>query len=421
MTVTQRFFNSAFLAVFVLFSSVPVALAHTSATTYLPSSLNTWSTYGSPTVSSDRVTIEGSQREWAYVDISAKDIDSSHILIASYADKSDSRTSYSTADRARSGNPYLYAYYLDSNGKILKYLSGTDTKTTSRPGSDEVVYGIFPTVSGTKTIRVFLKQTSVKNISNSGANVSFMKPILVEASSSSKATDLLSAYAAQNLDLTYVNASTSTGSGTTSTGSTGSGSTPTNTVSSCAGTSGTNVFKIGFESSESRDNNLRFGSSLAAWYYGTHDYNGSTSPYSKTTNSQSYAGTYSLGLNNSSYGYVNGVEATTPQYYDEALRYTVTGKLEKDATYALSIQAKYVQGSSNQSSVGFFFFQEKGYDGAGEFVDIAYGIADNSWKCREYTFTNRESTSTAQDLGVFFGNLPKGSALYIDEMQLIKK
>ena len=247
MTASMRLTNSLLLAIFVLFSTVPAVLAHASATTYLPSNLNTWSTYGSPTVSSDKVTIEGSQREWAYVDISAKDIDSSHILIASYADKTDSRTSYSASDRNRSGNPYLYAYYLDSKGKILKYLSGTETKTTSRSDSDYVVYGIFPTVSGTKTIRVFLKQTSIKNISNSGANVSFMKPILVEASSASKATDLLTAYAAQDLDLTYVNATTSAGSGTTN-----SGSTSTNTVSSCAGTSGTNVFKIGFESNESR-------------------------------------------------------------------------------------------------------------------------------------------------------------------------
>jgi hypothetical protein len=47
--------------------------------------------------------------------------------------------------------------------------------------------------------------------------------------------------------------------------------------------------------------------------------------------------------------------------------------------------------------------------------------ASDSWKCLEYEFTNRESTSTMQDLVVFFGNLPKGSALYIDEIQLIKK
>lgn len=416
MTVSTRFVNSLFLAVFVLFNSVPAVLAHTSVTSLLPSSLNSWSTYGSPTVSSDKVTIQGSQREWAYVDISAKDIDSSHILIASYADKSDGRTAYSASDRNRSGNPYLYAYYLNSNGKILKYLSGTDTKATSRPDSDYVVYGIFPTVSGTKTIRMFLKQTSIKNISNSGANVSFMKPILVEASSSSKATDLLNAYAAQDVDLTYVNTSTSTSTGTTSTGSTS-----TSTVSSCAGTSGTNVFKIGFESSESRDSALKFGSSLAAWYYGTHDYPSTVSPYDKSTTSQSYAGSYALGLSNGSYGYVNGEAATSPQLYDEALRYVATGRLEKNAKYAFSIRAKYAQGSSNQSSVSFYLSQETGSDGSGSVVNTKLVNASDSWKCLEYEFTNRESTSTAQDLVVFFGSLPKGSALYMDEIQLIKK
>lgn len=206
MTVSMRFTTSLFLAFFVLFSVVPAVLAHTAPATYLPSNLNIWSTYGSPTASGDKVTIEGSQREWVFVDISAKEIDSSHILIASYADKSDSRTSYSSSDRSRSGNPYLYAYYLDSNGKILKYLTGSQIESTTRSDSDYVVYGIFPTVSGTKTIRVFLKQSSVKNISNSGANVSFMNPILMKAPSVKKARAFLNAYASQNSSLVYKNA-----------------------------------------------------------------------------------------------------------------------------------------------------------------------------------------------------------------------
>lgn len=203
MTVTQRLFNSLFLGAFVFFSTVPGALAHTATTSFLPSSLNSWRTYGSPSVSSDKVTIEGSQREWSYIDINAKDIDSAYVLIAAYADKSDGRSSYSSSDRSRSGNPYLYGYYLDSNGKILRYLSGTTTKSTTHADSDYVVYGVFPTVSGTKTIRVFLKQSSVKNISNSGVNVSFMKPVLFEATSSSNASDLLNDYAAQNLSVSY--------------------------------------------------------------------------------------------------------------------------------------------------------------------------------------------------------------------------
>jgi len=410
MTATYRIFYSVFLSIFVLFSTVPAVLAHTSATTYLPSNLRSWSTYGSPTVSSDKVTIEGSQREWVYVDISAEDIDSSYVLMASYADKSDNRTSYSATDRNRSGNPYLYAYYLDSNGKILKYLSGTETQTTSRSDSDYVVYGIFPTMSGTKTIRVFLKQSSVKNISNSGVNASFMKPILVEATSLSKANSLLSDYASQNLDLSYANASTTSGSGSNSSSAT-----------SCAGTNGTQIFKIGFESSESRDSNLKFGSSLAAWYYGIPDYSSSISPYDKTTTSQSYAGSSSLGLSNASYGYSGGQAATSPQLYDEALRYVTTSKLEKDAKYAFSIRAKYAQGTSGQSSVSFYLSQETGSDGNGSIVNTKLVNASDSWKCLEYEFTNRESTSTVQDLVVFFGSLPKGSALYIDEIQLIKK
>ncbi len=416
MTVSTRLFNSAFLAIFVLFSTVPGVLAHASATTYLPSNLNSWSTYGSPTVSSDKVTIEGSQREWIYVDINAEDIDSSYIVLASYVDKSDARTVYSVSDRKQSGNPYLYAYYMDQSGTILKYLTGSDTKITTRTDSDFVTYGIFPTLSGTKTIRVFLKQSSVKNISNAGVNISFMKPVLIEASSQSKAKDILNAYAGQNLSLTYADASISSSTTTSSSTSSSSGST-----TSCAGTSGTSFFKIGFEPSESRDSALKFGSSIAAWYYGTHDFPSTTSPYDKTTTSQSYAGSYSLGLSNASYGYVNGEATTSPQLYDEALRYVTTGKLEKDAKYAFSIRAKYLQGSSSQSSVSFYLSQEAGSDGSGSIVNTKLVNTGDSWKCLEYEFTNRQSTSTVQDLVVFFGSLPKGSTLYIDEIQLLKK
>lgn len=412
MTVSTRLINSIFLAVFVLFSTVPAILAQTTATTYLPSSFNSWSTYGSPTISSDKATIEGSQREWVYVDISAKDIDSSYILIASYADKSDSRTSYSSSDKDRSGNPYIYAYYLDSNGKILKYLTGSSTKTTTRSDSDYVVYGIFPTVSNTKSIRVFLKQSSVKNISNSGVNISFMKPVLMKASSSSEAEGFVKSYASQSLSFSskYTTAST-----TSKTGS------ATGVSASCMGTSGTTVFKVGFESSESRDSALKFGSSLSAWTTGSHDYPSTVSPYEKTTTAHSNNGSYALALVNGSYGYQNTQAATSPQLYDEALRYVTTGKLEKNAKYAFSIRARYAQGTSSQSSLSFYLSQETGSDGSGQVVNTKLMNADDSWKCLEYEFTNSESTSTVQDLVVFFGSLPKGSTLYIDEIQLIKK
>ncbi len=413
MTVSKQFLNSIFLAIFVLFSTVPVALAHESTTSFLPASLNSWTIYGSPSVSSDKVTIEGSQREWAYIDIDARDIDSAYILLAAYADKSDNRSSYSSSDRSRSGNPYLYAYYMDVNGKIQKYLTGLDTKTTTRSDSDYVVYGIFPNLSGTKTIRVFLKQSSVKNISNSGADVSFMKPILIETTSNSRAMDLLNAYAAQSLDISTTNATTTSGPGST----TGSGTSTT----SCAGSRGTQVFKIGFESNESRDNNLKFGSSLPAWYYGSPDYNSAVSPFDRTTTAQSYAGSTALGLSNASYGYIAGQASTSPQLYDEALRYIATNKLEKNATYAFSIRAKYLQGTSNQSSVSFYLSQETGSDGNGQIVATKLVNANDSWNCQEYEFINRQSTSTVQDLVVFFGSLPRGSTLYIDEIQLIKK
>jgi hypothetical protein len=415
--------RTSLLAVLILSFLVSPASAHEVVKSVLPANLNSWSTYGTPSVSSTSVTLQGSDRELVYIDINARNMDKAYVVLAAYVSKQDTRRAYSQADRNRSGNPYLYVYYLDRNGKIIKYLSGTQTINTTRSDSDHVVYGVFPTMSGTKTIRVFLKQSSVKNISNSGVDVSFMSPILVEASSKAKAKEIVSAFASQNLTLTYESGAAAAGS-TGSTGSTSTTNPPTTTTnlsSSCAGTSGTNIFKIGFESGQAKDASLKFGSSLAAWVYGSHDYPSTISPYDKTTTSQSFAGSYALGLTNTSYGYTNGEAATSPQLYDEALRYITTGKLQKNAKYAFSIRAKYLQGSSSQSSVSLQLAQEKGSDGSGKLVSTKALNAGDSWNCLEYEFTNRESTSTAQDLALFFGNLPKGGSLYIDDIQLIKK
>ncbi|TAL50782.1 hypothetical protein EPN81_01740 [Patescibacteria group bacterium] len=199
MTVSTRFFNTVLLALFVLMSMAPVAFAHSTEVNFLPTNLTSWKTYGSPWVSSSQVTLQGSDKEWAYVDIDADHVDEAYIVLATYVDKDDSRSNMSSSDKSRSGNPYLYAYYFDKDGKIQKYLSGTDVMSTTRSGSDQVVYGTFPTVSGTETIRVFLKQSSVKNLSNSGVNVTFVQPILLEANSLSEARGLVQDFARLNL------------------------------------------------------------------------------------------------------------------------------------------------------------------------------------------------------------------------------
>jgi hypothetical protein len=201
MTVSTRIFSSLLLAVFVLSSSATATLAHSIVRNHLPWNLTTWSTYGSPTVTASQITLQGADREWVYVDIDASRIDEAYILLAAYVDKDDTRSNLSSADKTRSGNPYLYAYYLDRNGKVQRYLTGSEVIATTHAGSDFVTYGIFPTISGTKTIRVFLKQSSVKNISNSGVNVSFVKPVLLEAASRHEAREILADFA--KIDLSY--------------------------------------------------------------------------------------------------------------------------------------------------------------------------------------------------------------------------
>lgn len=405
----KHLFFIFFLGVW-FFGFLPGVFAYDSATTHLPSSINSWNTYGSPAIFGDRITLVGSKKQGAFFDIDAKDLKEDYILIASYVDKDDSRPSYSSSDRKRSGNPYLYGYYIDKQGNILKYLTGSETISTSRSNADSVVYGIFPPMSKTKTIRIFLKQSSVKNISNSGVDVTFIKPILVSASSTSRAKDLLSAYADQSLSLN--NQSNTTGSST----NTSSGS-----IENCKGTSGKSLLTIGFEANESKNTSLKFGSSLASWFYGVHDYPASVSPYEETSSLQSYVGDSSLMLKNPTYGYQSGEEATSPQLYDEALRYLTTGKLEKGTTYVFSAIAKYMPGSSKQTSVQLLFSQEIGTDGNGELVQTKTMSVANAWTCLEFTFTNHETKSTEQDLAIFFGNLPKGSTLYVDNIQMLKK
>lgn len=199
MKASLRFFSSVALSITLLFGGVLGVSAHGLFKNALPENLRTWSTYGSPRVTSTSVTLHGADREWVYVDIDADRIDEAYIVLAAYVDKDDSRTAYSSTDRNRSGNPYLYAYYLHKNGTIKKYLSGSDLLATTHRGSDNVVYGIFPTVSGTETIRVFLKQSSVKNISHAKVNVTFEKPVLFEASTYRQARELVQDYARMNV------------------------------------------------------------------------------------------------------------------------------------------------------------------------------------------------------------------------------
>ncbi len=345
-------------------------------------------------------------------------MNAAYILLAAYTDKDDSRSSYSVSDKGRTGNPYLYAYYLDKNNKIKKYLTGSSTVGTSRSGFDNVVYGVFPTMSGVKTIRVFLKQSSVKNFSNAGVDVTFARPVLIEASSKSVANDLLEKYRRESIALQFVNtppvtppAPTPTPPSTSSTWNT----------TSCSGIRGTSMTKIGFEATESKDLSLRFGSSLAAWVYGQHDYAGSVSPYNTISKSQSYAGMYGMLLTNNSYGYVSGESATSPQLYDEALRYVTSGKFEKNGRYVFSLRAKYQRGSSNQPSVNLLLAQEVGNDGGGKFVGSKSVNVGDAWSCVEYDFINSEATSVTQDLALFFGSLPKTASLHLDDIQLMKR
>lgn len=419
MTNFLRAIFSGIVAFSMLLNLVPTVSAHEQATTFLPSGFSAWSTFGSPSVSTDRVTIEGSQREWAWIDLDARYVDENYVVIASYADKTDDRSSMSSANRSRSGNPYIYAYLMDGNGRIQKYLSGTTTTTTTRADSDYVVYGIFPTVANTKTIRVFLKQSSVKNITNSGADVSFMRPILAEATSNARANEIVSAYANQNLSLSYQGATISNGSNTSTNPPTPTPSTVS--TNNCAGTSGTSIFNVTFENNEARNSNMKFGASSALWTGVSHDFSASYSPYDYVVPTDGQGGTRSVMLNNPNYSVYNTPQFSTGVFYEEAMRYITTGLLEPNAQYVLSVRAKYNRGTSNVPSVWLSLGQETGADGVGVFANITGFEVGESWTCKEMTFTNSASRTTPQDAVLYFGELARGASLAIDQFQLIKK
>jgi len=201
MTVSTRFLISLLLSVLIFSSVGNTVFAHQMTVNNLPSDLTSWKTYGSPLVSSSGALLHGSGKEWVSVDIDADEINQSYMVFAAYVHKDDKRAHMKASDKVRSGNPYLYAYALDRQGKIKKYMTGADIMSISRSRGVHVVYGIFPRNSGIETIRVFLKQSSVKNLSNEGVNVTFMSPIFLEAQSRQQAQDLVQDFA--NLNLSY--------------------------------------------------------------------------------------------------------------------------------------------------------------------------------------------------------------------------
>ncbi len=343
------------------------------------------------------------------------------MLIAAYADKSDNRPSLSTADRSRSGNPYLYAYLMDANGKIQKYLSGTTTVVTNRPDADYVVYGIFPIAANTRTIRVFLKQSGVMNVSNAGANVTFLRPILVGTSSTTRAKQVLDAYASQDLTLNYQGATIPSGSTTSVTPPPPAPSTSYTT--NCAGTKGTNVFNVTFEHGEARNANLRFGSSSPMWTTtASHDYPASYLPYDYVTSQGLGQGLTSVVVSNPTYNGWTSLQRLNGVFYEEALRELTTGLLVPNAIYTVSIHARYFRpATGGSSSVLLTIGQETGADGLGVWANLADRSVSESWTCQEYTFTNTASQTTPQDIVLYFGELEKGARLAIDQIQLIKK
>ena len=169
---------------FVVFPT-SIAFAKTVPKNLAPE-LSAWSTYGTASIKDQNVTLTGGYSGWVYTDINVEKMRGSYLVLASHAKKSDSRKT--SVDASRSGNPYIYGYLMNSKKKIKNYVTG-DTRTT-----DNVIYTIVPVGSEIKTLRMFLKQSSVKDISNKGANVTFSNPVIYSAESEKEAKKLIAVY-----------------------------------------------------------------------------------------------------------------------------------------------------------------------------------------------------------------------------------
>ncbi len=208
--MTIKKFSAVLLALSFVITPMSAVFARTTTTTYLPA-LSQWTRSGSTSVGSESVTLTGGSQGWVFVDIDARRVNGSYLAVAAFANKSDTRSWNSSQNRS-SGNPYLYAYLMDANKRIKKYITADTTTSSSRNDSDRVVYGIFPIESDTSTIRVFLMQSSMKDVSNYGANVTFTNPVLLSASTNASVQTLVNAYAQGTLDLTQTNTPSSSAS-----------------------------------------------------------------------------------------------------------------------------------------------------------------------------------------------------------------
>jgi len=185
----------------LLATSMPVsASAHVnldvSEKNYAPA-VGSWIESGKVDVLSDgrvRITQDGTQTGQLYTDVSIPNNDD-YITFISYTRAENPYPNFSNGVENISGLPYLYAYFLDKDGKIVEYISESSMRQSASRGQTwQVTYGTVDVPNTAKSLRLFLKQATYNGVTPDGRTAAFYKPGLYFVDSTSEASKIVEAY-----------------------------------------------------------------------------------------------------------------------------------------------------------------------------------------------------------------------------------
>ncbi len=207
----------------LLATTMPVAaLAHVNLDidekNFAPA-VSSWVEYGNVDVLSDgrvRITQDGTQTGHLYTDVSIPNSDD-YITFISYTRAENPYPNFSNGVENISGLPYLYAYFLDKDGKIVEYISESSMRQSADRGKTwQVTYGTVDVPSTAKSLRLFLKQATYSGVTPDGRAAAFYKPGLYFVDSTLEASKIVNAYSDElsevknNFDSNFPNTSSAT-------------------------------------------------------------------------------------------------------------------------------------------------------------------------------------------------------------------